>query len=71
MTDENISLLSERTASQRTAERQVNNENISEAATSDGAKTTTEYITLDDYGRVSLSFKGIGEKTRQLSQKGD
>ena len=55
MNDENISLLSERTAAQRNAERQVNDENISEAATSDGAKTTPEYVTLDDHGRVSLS----------------
>ena len=55
MTDENISLLSEGAPAQRTAERQVNNENISEAATSDVAKTTPEYVTLDDHGCVSLS----------------
>ena len=57
MADENISLLSETTMPQRTAEHQINDENISEVAASDGAKTTTEYITLKDHGRISPSVK--------------
>ena len=57
MVDENISLLSETRMPQRTAERQINDESISEVAAGDGAKTTTEYITLDDHGRISPSVK--------------
>ena len=57
MADGNISLLSETPTPQRNAERQINDENISEAAANDGAKTATEYITLDDNGRVSPSVK--------------
>lgn len=69
MADKNISLLhvSETTTAQRTAECQVNDENTSKAAASDGAKAATGYVTLDDDGRVSRSVK----KIRQPSRKGE
>ena len=42
MMNENVSLLSETTLTQRTAGRQANDENISERITNDGAKTATD-----------------------------
>ena len=42
MMNENVSLLSETTLTQRTAERQANDENISEKIANDGAKTATD-----------------------------
>ena len=57
MMNENVRLLSETTSAQRAAERQGNDENISEKVTSDGAKTATDCVTLDDHVRVSPSVK--------------
>ena len=57
MMNENVSLLSETTSAQRTAERQANDENISEKITNDGAKTATDFVAHDDHGRVSPSVK--------------
>ena len=57
MMNENVSLLSETTSAQQTAERQSNDENISEKITNDGAKTTTDCVAPDDNGRISPSVK--------------
>ena len=57
MMNENVSLLSETTSAQRTAERQANDETISEKITNDGAKTATDCIAPDDNGRISPSVK--------------
>ena len=54
---ENISLLSETTPGQRTAEFQANDENISEKITNDGAKTATDCVAPDDNGSVSPPAK--------------
>ena len=59
MMNENVSLLSETTSAQRTAERQANDENISKI-TNDGAKTAFP-LGRKEAGRrkVSLSRKEI------------
>ena len=54
---ENISLLSETTPAQPTAEFQVNDKNISEKITNDGAKTATDCVAPDDNGSVSPPAK--------------
>lgn len=70
MTDENTSLLSETTSGQQPAGRQINDEIISQAVTGDGAKTTTECVTVDVHRGVSPSMeKKRGEVKAAVARK--